>query len=863
MATTASASSSSDLRGLRLLLGYAVVVAFLIVAFAISISIGNSEDPPTAVAGFYTSGSTCLGELARLDQSGVFVDLDGPGQSEGKLRLDEDRLTGDITCVDGSSAEVDVIVAGEETERTLRGTVGGENVAATFSGELPEPGVGKEPPKKRSGEETFGRLMLAIAAIILAARLSGAALRRVGQPQVMGEVLAGILLGPTLLGAIAPEVQAYLFPPDIVPLLSGAAQIGLAFYLFLVGMELDPRILRERVGQALFISNVSVAFPLALGFLAALVVYPLLAPDVDYLPFALFMGVAMSITAFPVLARILIERRMLKRPVGALAMAGAAIDDVTAWALLALATAVAGTGSGSHVFVVIGLATAFTAGMFIIVRPLLKRVSTAYDEVGHVPALWLGAIFVAVLLSAYLAQQIGIAAIFGAFVMGLIMPRHAGLTDDVSRRLEDFVVMVLLPLFFIITGLRTEVGSLNRPVLWLITLGLIAVAIVGKWVGASVAARYGGFGLRESAAIGALMNTRGLTELIVLNIGLELGLVSPTLFTMLVIMALVTTFMAGPALRWIDPQKLFSSPPEEEVREAMVEEGVEPRHSVVVSAQDGKNLDALLAIAEPLATTEPPRELIIARLVVTHAIATGPSSDQRSLRRATEEVDSRRDLLRERGVDVRAVAFTTPDSGEDLVQLGSDKYVDLLLVDGRRPLLGPGVPGGEIGAALERAPCDVGVLVEGVGLPKIDAQDPVVVPFGGAEHDWAALELGSWIAAARGAPLKLLGASSENGAGRDASRLLANASLVVQQLAGITAEPVLTRPGPEVIRASEGAGLLVVGLSERWREEGLGPVRAEIVKAAPAPILLVRRGTRAGALAPRDDMTRFKWSRAG
>ncbi len=484
MATTASASSSSDLRGLRLLLGYAVVVAFLVVAFAISISIGNSEDPPTAVAGFYTSGSTCLGNLVRLDQSGVFVDLDGPGQSEGKLRLDEDRLTGDVTCVDGSSAEVDVIVAGEETERTLRGTVGGENVAATFSGELPEPGVGKAAPKKRSGEETFGRLMLAIAAIILAARLSGAALRRVGQPQVMGEVLAGILLGPTLLGAIAPEVQAYLFPADIVPLLSGAAQIGLAFYLFLVGMELDPRILRERVGQALFISNVSVAFPLSLGFLAALVVYPLLAPDVDYLPFALFMGVAMSITAFPVLARILIERRMLKRPVGALAMAGAAIDDVTAWALLALATAVAGTGSGSHVFVVIGLAAAFTAGMFIIVRPLLKRVSTAYDEVGHVPALWLGAIFVAVLLSAYLAQQIGIAAIFGAFVMGLIMPRHAGLTDDVSSRLEDFVVMVLLPLFFIITGLRTEVGSLNRPVLWLITLGLIAVAIVGKWVGA-------------------------------------------------------------------------------------------------------------------------------------------------------------------------------------------------------------------------------------------------------------------------------------------------------------------------------------------------------------------------------------------
>ena len=211
---------------------------------------------------------------------------------------------------------------------------------------LPEPGASAKKPVKRTGEETFGRLMLAIAAVLLAARLVGAVIARLSQPRVMGEVLAGILLGPTLLGAVWPEAKDYLFPPDIVPLLSGAAQIGLAFYLFLVGMELDPRFLRERIGQAAFISNTSVAFPMALGFLVAMPIYKLLSPDVRYLPFALFMGVAMSVTAFPVLARILIERRMLKRPVGALSMAGAAIDDVTAWGLLALATAVAGTRPG-------------------------------------------------------------------------------------------------------------------------------------------------------------------------------------------------------------------------------------------------------------------------------------------------------------------------------------------------------------------------------------------------------------------------------------------------------------------------------------------------------------------------------------
>src|SRR5439155_8979751 len=228
------------------------------------------------------------------------------------------------------SSKVDLTAAGKGAQRTLSGAVGSENVKATFTGPLPEPGVGKAPKKKRSGEETFGRLMLAIAAVILAARIVGAALRKLGQPQVMGEVLAGILLGPTLLGAIAPEVKDYLFPADIVPLLSGAAQIGLAFYLFLVGMELDPRLLRQNAARAAFVSNTSVAFPMALGMLVAAPIYRLLAPHKDYLPFALFMGVSMSITAFPVLARILVERRMLKRPVGALAMASAAIDDVTA-----------------------------------------------------------------------------------------------------------------------------------------------------------------------------------------------------------------------------------------------------------------------------------------------------------------------------------------------------------------------------------------------------------------------------------------------------------------------------------------------------------------------------------------------------
>jgi Kef-type K+ transport system membrane component KefB len=851
-----------SLRGFRLVVGYAVVTTFLAVAATVSIYVGRGLESETEIAGSYAASpaTTCLGEHFELTQSGQFVDLDGG--AAGGLRLRDGRLDGRVACKDGSGAAVELQAESGEEPTALVGTVAGERVRATLGAEGAE-GEPRESAEPRPAEETFGRLMLAIAAVILAARLAGAILGKLGQPRVMGEILAGILLGPTLLGAAAPGLAEYLFPPDIVPLLSAAASIGLAFYLFLVGMELEPGAIRERATEAVFISNTSVAFPMALGLLVALPTYELLAPDADFLPFALFMGVAMSITAFPVLARILVERRMLRRPVGALAMAGAAIDDVTAWGLLALATAVAGAGSGIDALLVVGLAGVFTAAVIVLGRPVLGRLSTAYDELGHVPSLWVAGIFVSILLAAYVSQQIGIAPIFGAFIVGLIMPRHAGLTTDVSRRLEDFVVTVLLPLFFVVTGLRVEVGALDRWELWAVAFALLAVAVVGKWVGAMAAARYGGFSWRDSAVLGALMNTRGLTELIVLNIGLELGLISTGLFTMLVLMAIVTTFMAGPALRVLDPRGELSEPPEEAFRRSVGRvDGEPPARAIVLAPQEDQFLDALIALGEPLARSQPPRELILVRLLRPIALSTGLVSEDRQLAEATVELESRRALLRSRGVQARAAAFTAAEPGSDLVRLAAEEPIDLILTNGRRPLLGEGIPGGAVGFVLDRAPCDVGVLVDREGIPAIDDSHPVVVPFGGTEHDWAALELAAWIASAQGAKLKLLGAAATEAGGRDASRLLANTSLVLQQLVGVSAEPVLVTPGRDVIAAAAGAGLLVVGLSERWRSEGLSPLRAEIAKNAPAPTLFVRRGEREGALAPRDDMTRFRWSSA-
>jgi hypothetical protein len=334
-------------------------------------------------------------------------------------------------------------------------------------------------------------------------------------------------------------------------------------------------------------------------------------------------------------------------------------------------------------------------------------------------------------------------------------------------------------------------------------------------------------------------------------------------------MALVTTFMAGPLLRLIDPRMELSEPVEEELRRAKktAPEELEvavPTRSILVAPQDISNLDALLALAEPLAQSTPPREIILAQVMASKRFVTGTQLDAEDVAAAAEELNRRRDELVARGIAARAIAFTAISPGHDIVRLSSEQEVDLVLLDGRRPLLGEGVPRGDVGTVLDRAPADVAVLVEREGMPTIDREHPVIVPFGGGDHDWAAVELAAWIASSYNAPMKLLGAGGRNGEG-DASRLLASASLVVQQLAGVTAEPVLVGPAEDdLLQAAEAAGLLVIGLSDRWRQEGLGRVRASIAKAAPAPILFVRRGSRQGALAPAaGNETRFAWSRVG
>ncbi len=820
---------------------------------------------PSAIAGDYKvkPRSECIGGSFELEGRGRALELVGKG-SAGTLTFAAGAISGELDCKGGGPP---VAVEGMASDRSLTlkiGAPGDDRAVAAVERVVAE--------KQREFGHTLAALFVVIALVMLAARLMGAAMVRLHQPRVMGEVLAGIMLGPTLLGRIAPEVQAALFPSDVIPFIGAAANLGLIFYMFLIGLELDFGQLKGRLAQTVAISNAGVLLPMAVGLLVALPIYDLVAPDTDFVAFALFMGVAMSITAFPVLARILTERRMLQRPIGAIALAAAAIDDVSAWFLIALATAFATAGSATGVLRTIALACAFCLVMAFLARPLLARVSVAYDEAGRVPVAWITAIFAGVLVAAYTTETIGIALIFGAFVMGAIMPRRTDLTEDVTHRIEDFVVLLLLPLFFAYTGLRTDVGLLERPSLIVLTLVLLAVAILCKFGGAMIAARVTGLGLRESAVIGALMNTRGLTELIVLNLALEKGVISEALFAALVIMALATTFMTGPLLRLLDPKNELGAPVTEELEQARRDSLVDlpmalPEGSILVAPQADGSFAQLLALAEPLARSEPSREIIVARLAEPpggSAVRGGLQTQDKRLAQAWAEVRDARARLLGRGVAARAVAFTSVEPGRDLAKLAGSEEVDLVLMDGRRPLLGGGVPRGEVGGVLAAAPCDVAVLVarEDAEIALGDGA-PVIVPFSNAKHDWAALELGAWIAAAAGAPLRLVGAAG-TADGRDASQMLAKASLAVQAVTGVPAEPVIAEPGMAgLVRAIGGAGLLVVGLSDRWRKEGLGTTRTEMARSAAAPVLFVRRGTRPGLLAPQDDVTRFTWSSPG
>lgn len=402
-------------------------------------------------------------------------------------------------------------------------------------------------------EHPLAILLAQIVTIILVARLFGWFFRKIGQPSVIGEIIAGIVLGPSLLGTVLPEFSATLFPVKSLPNLQFLSQIGLILFMFVVGMELDLKILRNKAKDAVVISHASIVFPFALGMGLAYFIYPSFAPgNVQFLSFALFMGIAMSITAFPVLARIVQERGIHKTRLGTIVITCAAADDITAWCILAAVIAIVKAGSVVSSLYTILLAVAFVFLMIKVVRPFLKRVGDLHASKESLSKSIVGIFFLTLILSSYAAEIIGIHALFGAFMAGAIMPENTKFRNLFTEKVEDIALVLLLPLFFVFTGLRTEIGLLNDVYLWKVAGVIILVAVAGKFLGSALAARFVGQSWKDSLSIGALMNTRGLMELVVLNIGYDLKVITPEIFAMLVIMALVTTFMTGPALDLIN-----------------------------------------------------------------------------------------------------------------------------------------------------------------------------------------------------------------------------------------------------------------------------------------------------------------------
>jgi Kef-type K+ transport system membrane component KefB/nucleotide-binding universal stress UspA family protein len=670
-------------------------------------------------------------------------------------------------------------------------------------------------------------LLLQIAVVLVAARIVGELFRRLHQPRVVGEMVAGILLGPSLLGWVAPDLSAALFPVETLGYLNTLSQIGLVLFMFLVGLEFDPRLLKGRGYTALVTSHVSIVAPFMLGAILALYLYPRLAEGhVEFTGFALFMGAAMSITAFPVLARILSERNLMHSNVGALTIACAAIDDVTAWSILAIVIAVVRADAVPIPLYVTLIGTlTYVLLMLFVVRRGLGWLESFYHSRGRYTQDMLAITLLLLLASAWTTEWLGIHALFGAFAMGAIMPKDPGFTHDITTKLEDVTVVFLLPLFFAFTGLRTSIGLVTAPEMLFYTALILVVAVAGKFGGSTLAARATGMQWRESAALGVLMNTRGLMELVILTIGLDLGVISPALFTMMVMMALITTFMTTPLLELIYPARL--------IRERAV--GAPPEATMFTT---------LIPVSLP---TSGPGLLALARLLSPpgrrpqfYALHLQVAGEQSLVQVPPDRRPSDEEVLQpllgaagEAGVNVRPLSLVSRDPGADISEIAQIKRADLVLLGSHRPVISRSVLGGTVSDVLRSASCDVGVFIDrGAGAD--GAFRRILVPYSGSPHDRSALEYARRIADTAGAALRILQLPGAAGSGGDVPAGTGD----VLRMEGSDAVAMVAR------EAAGGYDLLVAGINPAWGLEPslFGPREEELARVPAASLLIVRHG---------------------
>ncbi len=515
-------------------------------------------------------------------------------------------------------------------------------------------------------------LLAQIVTIIIVARFFGWMFRKIGQPSVIGEIIAGIVLGPSLVGMYFPEFSNALFPVASLGNLQFLSQIGLILFMFVIGMELDLKVLKNKANEALVISHASIIIPFALGIGLSYFIYYRFAPaGIEFLSFSLFMGIAMSITAFPVLARIVQERGIHKTKIGTIVITCAATDDITAWCILAAVIAIVKAGSFVSSLYIIGLAFVYVLMMIFVVKPFLKRIGDLYSTKNKLNKPVVAIFFLTLILSSYTTEIIGIHALFGAFMTGAIMPDIAKFRAIFINKVEDVSVILLLPLFFVFTGLRTQIGLINDPYLWKITGFIILVAVVGKFLGSALAAKFVGQNWHDSLTIGALMNTRGLMELVVLNIGYDLGVLTSEVFTMMVIMALVTTFMTGPALDLINyvfkTKDVFI--PDEVI-------GSEDKYKILISFGNNEKGKSLLRLAYSLVNKQKETSTITAMHLSMSDEMHAYNLEEQERKRFSPILEESKLLQQE----ITTIFKATVDIETDIADIANQGDYDLLLV---------------------------------------------------------------------------------------------------------------------------------------------------------------------------------------
>jgi Kef-type K+ transport system membrane component KefB/nucleotide-binding universal stress UspA family protein len=695
-------------------------------------------------------------------------------------------------------------------------------------------------------------VLVEILIVICLSRLVGQVCRFFKQPLVIGEIIAGIMLGPSLLGLIFPAFGAALFPTETLPYLEILSEIGLIFFMFLIGLELNPKYLKGQLDIAILVSHVSILVPFSLGSILALLLYPLVSNNgVSFTAFALFLGAAMSITAFPVLARIITENNLQKSKLGTLALTCAAVDDVTAWCLLAVAIAVTRTNSVVGSIPTIIESLIYIAFMMVVVRWVLEKLETHYKQTGKLSQLLLAGIYVGVVVSALVTELIGIHLIFGAFILGAVMPKNEGLVQEIAEKTEDFVLIFLLPIFFAYSGLKTQIGLIDRPGLWLLCGVVLLVAIVGKYVGTYVAARVSGIEKRDASALGWLMNTRGLTELIVLNIGLNFGVISPLLFTMLVIMALVTTVMTSPLLEWTYPKRLIKL--DELQEEPLIEAVQQPSlaYKILVPVANPNTQSELLQLASALAGEKNalvyPLSLI--ELEEDYLFESTPEAAEKLMASRRSSLDKLISTIEPASIQKNMVSLVgiSHDVARETTQVAQTKQISLVLMGWHRSTFIENRLGGRVGQILNNSPTDVAVFVNKDKNKGESQWKSLLVAYVSNDHSDLALSLAlRMLFSDPERNLDIIKSTQvnagEEGISSELWRTMESLPDAVRsriKIATVASED----PIQEVIKASSDADLTIAGTSRTWgiERQTLGRYTDKLAKECQSSLLITRR----------------------